>query len=270
LSHADNVAHRQIGAILGDTGYDSFKQFAEVLARKHLPSKGDSEILRRAAYHGVQHLSEICSGDVAAMIWLVQQILIRARFDLSDSSQRLPIKAKVQDAAIKDYSRLFLEHVGGEQEFSDEARAVAKAFGEMAQWKLLNQGSRNEGTTTPFQAGRLEVYEDSVMDDKSASLYRHLLRFGIFLQEPRGFGEGETTSRRLYFRRLFLPTFGLSFSRRDCIRLHMRDFMLLLKQPMKTRKLLIERWEKRLRRSSRQSGSGQMTFVGLEEDNEFD
>lgn len=183
----------------------------------------------------------------------------------------MPIKLKDQDAAIKDYSRTFLEHVGGEQEFSSDARGVAKAFGEMAQWKLKNQSSLNETALTPFQASRLEVYEDSPMEEEAANLYRLLLRFGIFIQEPRGFGQGETTSRRLYFRRLFLPTFGLSFSRRDCIRLHMRDFMLLLQNPPAAKKSFIERWERRLKRGhTRKQPSTQMPLTGLEDSDEFD
>jgi hypothetical protein len=135
---------------------------------------------------------------------------------------------------------------------------------------LKYQPSHNEGTVTPFQAGRLEVYEDSDMDDASAKLYRHLLRFGIFIQEPRGFGQGETTSRRLYLRRLFLPSFGLSFSRRDCIRLHMVDFLKMLKEPMQTKKALIARWKKRLRSHARGIESrNQIALIELKGD-EFD
>jgi hypothetical protein len=273
LKHAENVIYKDIGAILGETHYESFKHFAEILAGRTVSAKGDSEALRKPLYHGLQHLAEICSGDIAAMISLVQQIFMKAKFDLA-KRQELPIHMKEQDAAIKNYSRMFLEHVGGEQEFSREARAVAKAFGEMAQWKLKNQPSRNEGVNTPFQAGRLEVYEDSPMDKKASEFYRHLLRFGIFIQEPRGFGQGETTSRRLYLRRLFLPTFGLSFSRRDCIRLHMVDFLRLLRDPPRAKKTFIQRWEQTLRRKSRHSrgdeAERQMPLSGLEESDEFD
>jgi hypothetical protein len=270
LTNADNVLYTDITQILGETQYRSFKEFAEVLARKRRPRAGGvSEVLRTPLYHGVQHLSEICSGDVAAMISLLQQILIKANFDLG-SEYPLPLRPKIQDAAIKDYSRMFLEHIGGEQEMSNEARDVAKAFGEMAQWKLKNQASRNEGVETRFQASRLEVYEDSQMDGESARLYDRLLRVGVFIQEPRGFAQGETTSRRLYYRRLFLPTFGLSFSRRDCIRLHMKDFVFLLRNPARAKGTFIDRWKKRIKKDQKPDSKSQMVLAGLEEDYEFD
>ncbi len=267
LKWTKDIKYKKIENILGDTRYKNYKQFAEVLSGKYIAKKGDDEVLRRPAYHGVIHLTEICSGDVAAIISLVQTIKIEGDFNLNKSGQK-PIDPKKQDAAIKNYSRIFLEQVGGEQKYSGNVRSIAKSFGEMAKWKLLNQPSRNEGLNTPFQASRLEVYEDLTMDLPTTELYRYLLRYGIFIQEPRGFGQGQTTSRRLYFRRLFLPSFGLSFSRRDCIRLHMKDFIYLLTNPHQAKDDFISRWINKLKNEHKKEH--EQNLPGMEENDEFD
>ena len=267
LRWTENVKTKSLQAILGRTKYKDFKQFAEVIADRYKPRKNDDEkldVLKKPVYHGIQHLAEICSGDVAAMISLVQNIFIEANYDYTQAGQK-EIEPKVQDAAIKNYSRRFLENVGGERKYSQEARLVAKAFGEMAEWKLKNQTSENEGVLTPFQASRLEIYEDSSLNSRLEEFYKHLLRYGIFIQEPRGFGQGETTSRRLYFRRLFLPSFNLSFSRRDCVRLHMKDFKKLLEYPSSARGEFIARWKRGLEFDD---GQMEMEFGSPEVNNE--
>lgn len=264
LKSTTDSKYQDIELILGKTNYNNFSQFARMLIGKEIPNTSPPEYLKKPYYHGIQHLAEICSGDVAAMISLVQRILQESQFDISSPGQGV-IPWNKQDSAIKNFSRNFLEQVGGEQRWSAESRAVAKAFGEMAQWKLLNQNSTNESRETPFQAARLEVYVDSAMDESILPLYKALLRYGVFIQEPRGFGQGETLSYRLYLRRLFLPTFGLSFSRRDCIRLHMRDFIELLRSPDLTKQAKILRWTNRDAENPRQP-----LLIQNPDDSEFD
>lgn len=88
LKYADNVIYTDISAILGDTGYESFNQFARILAGEKRSAPREKEIFKKPLYHGLQHLAEMCSGDVAAMISLVQQIFIEANFDLRSTPAR--------------------------------------------------------------------------------------------------------------------------------------------------------------------------------------
>jgi serine/threonine protein kinase len=241
LQYTDGVKYTSLESILGTTQYESFTQFARVLTKPYNGTESDPLYLKKPLYHGLGFISEICSGDIAAILSLIQRIFIQSKFDaLTDQS--IPIDIQSQDHAIKDYSRDFLEHVGGEQLSSQKVRQVAKAFGEMAKWKLENQTSSNEGTPKPFQVCRLEVYEDEEMSVSASELFRLLLRYGIFIQVPRGFSQDGGTSLRLFLRRLFLPTFGLSFSRRDCIRIHMDEFSQLLNEPEVTSRQIIDRW----------------------------
>ena len=256
LKYTEGVKHLSIEKILGQTKYTSFNQFAEVLSNKYTATKEDSIILKKPLYHGLDHLAEIYSGDVAAIISLVNNILIESKFDLkADSVSEVgPVE---QDKAIKDYSRSFLEQVGGGQKESERCRIIAKMFGEMAQWKLMNQTSGNEGRNPPFQVCRLEVYEDAAIQENLKPIFTYLLRYGIFIQEHRGFGQGENLSKRLYFRRLFLPSFGLSFSRRDCIRLHMNDFNKFLDDPQRTKEEKIKEWQRKKEINEREARTGE-------------
>jgi hypothetical protein len=250
LKYTEGAKYSSLEAILGATLYESFNEFATVLTKTRKIVESDPTYLKIPLYHGLKFISEICSGDIAAILSLIQRIFIHSKFDpLAD--QNIPIDISNQDHAIKDYSRDFFEHVGGELPSSNKARLVAKSFGEMAKWKLENQTSNNEGVPKPFQVCRLEVYEDGEMPETSSALFRLLLRYGIFIQVPRGFSQDGGTSLRLYLRRLFLPTFGLSFSRRDCIRIHMDEFSRLLIDPELTTRQIIERWKSESSHSSK-------------------
>ncbi|TRZ91903.1 MAG: hypothetical protein D4R88_01215 [Methanosarcinales archaeon] len=69
------------------------------------------------------------------------------------------------------------------------------------------------------------------IDETSKKIYDNLIKYGIFIRDIRGKSPRGNVADRLYLRRLLIPTFKLTPSTRDSIRLEENDFLLLLNQP---------------------------------------
>ena len=72
-------------------------------------------------------------------------------------------------------------------------------------------------------------------------LYDNLIRYSIFLIDVRGKSQRGAVVPRLYLRRLLIPTFKLTPSTRDSIRVEPNEFKTLLSDPDKFEKDMIKK-----------------------------
>jgi hypothetical protein len=87
-----------------------------------------------------------------------------------------------------------------------------------------------------MQAFRLEFQDNPQFEGKTADLkhiYDDLIKYAVFISIVRGKSQRGAAVPRLYLRRLLLPTFLLTPSKRDSVRVVSREFFQLLTDPEK-------------------------------------
>lgn len=208
---------------------------------------------KQVHYYGWDVIIDLCSGDIVNILRLIRDIITLSggpeKFsELNGIS--IPIREDKQDRAIRETGNDFLSRIEAVPNIGEDLRKIADAFGTVANWYLRNRNSKNQAQNPPWQAFRLEVrdtpyFEDSLLEEakkkynidnnvtteKLELLYKDLIRYGIFLRDIRGKGQRGTVIPRLYLRRLLIPTFLLTPSKRDSVGVEVGEFFMLLSNP---------------------------------------
>ena len=188
---------------------------------------------RETTYAGCETIAAMSSGDVHYMIRLVARMVedYGGREALA-RSQRVPrIPWINQSDAIRSAAGSFMESIRTLPGNGPRLAAVVTAFGNVARSYLLYEVSRNEGGKPPHQATRIEPYEPLSLSDDARNTLDDLLRYSVFIEDPRGKSRRGKVVPRLYLRRYLIPHFRLTFSRRDSIELESSEIEKLLCDP---------------------------------------
>jgi hypothetical protein len=156
------------------------------------------------------------------------------------------ISSQAQNDAIKEAGQKLLSKIEAVPDTGRELARIAQSFGSVANYYLKHRNSKNLKNYPPMQAFRIEVREtpEFKVDERQSKLgepacdvkkaerhYQDLLKYGVFIRDVRGKSiRGEVTPR-LYLRRLLIPTFLLTPSKRDSISLEKDEFILFLTDP---------------------------------------
>ena len=209
LVNTADVKRTELRDILGTTPF-SWNELARQIR----------EDPHKARYHGLAVVAELCTGDISVILDLIRQIVTAARvresFDLKVEGTQ-SVDADTQDATIKNFSQAFFDNFASQHRDDERLRRIVGSFGNLSHWYIRNRTSANEGVEVPFQGTRIEIIDDGELRDER-DIYFALLRHCGFVRISRGRSQRGTLSRRLYLRRIFVPAFQLSFSRRDSIR----------------------------------------------------
>lgn len=143
----------------------------------------------------------------------------------------MPIDPTQQNQAVKEMGNGFLNKIENIPNIGKHLRNVTEAFGDVAHWYLVNRTSKNDKQFPPWQAHRIEIRGSVNFDDNSQEIYDNLLRYSIFIRDTRGKSQRGVVAPRLYLRRLLIPTFLLTPSKRDNIGLDEKQFIELLNNP---------------------------------------
>lgn len=212
------------------------------------PFSSDNELARairskkRVTYCGWDTIVDLCSGDIADMLRLVRDVFSLA--ELKSETDR--ISCLIQNQAMKEAGQKYLSKVEAVPDTGRELAKIAQAFCKVAHHYLKTRNSKNIKANPPMQAFRIEVREtpDFTIDTKQMRFeeprydvtiaerhYQDLLKYGVFIRDVRGKSlRGEVTPR-LYVRRLLIPTFLLTPSKRDSISLEKNEFLMFLTDP---------------------------------------
>jgi serine/threonine protein kinase len=223
LRNSQDILERyhNIELILGESEYD-FNQMAVKIRQ------GDHIL-----YYGHDIIMRLCSGDVANILGLIKRIfeLVGGTKMFKNPDLVLPINPIYQDRAVKEMGNEFLNKIEYIPNNGKHLRNVTKAFGEVAHWFLINKDSKNENQFPPWQAYRIEIRDAANLDEESQKIYDNLLRYSIFIRDSRGKSQRGIVAPRLYLRRLLIPTFLLTPSKRDNIGLNANEFLEMLNNP---------------------------------------
>lgn len=224
------------------------KSIDELIGDYEPPSKNSIALAyrekRKPEMWGKQILCQLCSGDIYYIIELVGKMVLKAggSEELNVSKESPKINKGLQRRAIREEAGLFLDNLrrieGGENLVQ-----VVTAFGNVAHSYLKFRNSKNEAGQPPYQASRIEPMEELNLSHEAQEIYTELLRYSLFVEDPRGKSIRGKVVPRLFLRRLLLPHFNLTFSTRDSLRLETKDIEELLLNPKEFEKRKVVRKE---------------------------
>ena len=187
-------------------------------------------------YSGRTTLALLCSGDIHYMIRLVGSMVsdMGGVEELRRRNSHSPrIKFTEQHNIVKKNAGEFLNSIRMLPEIGQHLANVITAFGNVARSYLLYKTSKNENTTPPYQAMRIEPHESFTLDSDATQTMKALLRYSIFLEDPRGKSRRGHIVPRYYLRRYLIPKLNLTLSGRDSIGVEPAELSLLLTEPSK-------------------------------------
>ena len=218
---------RTLGQLLG-----SFPRNENAFARSQRgDSVDESEALRW--YAGEETVSAMCSGDIHYVIQLVDRMVsdVGGPEALSKSDSVPRISPNSQHRSIRFVAGQFMDSIRTIPVRGQRLADTVAAFGNVAHSYLRHRVSRNRDTTPPHQASRIEPYEPLSLSEEEDEVLKDLLRYSIFIEDPRGKSRRGKIVPRYYLRRYLIPHFSLTFSRRDSLELGPEDIKELLLYP---------------------------------------
>lgn len=226
--------YRLIKKLLGGSPYKSYVEMAEVIKSG-----------KKMRYSGWETIVDLCSGDIANILRLIRNI-----FSLSKLKRvkEPPISEEIQDQGIREISAQFFEKFKAIPDTGPQIARIVQAFGDVANYYLRTRRSKNVRTNPPYQAFRIELLETPKLDEEepcnklvkapykkgyARKLFNDLIKYGVFIRDIKGKSQRGVVVPRLYLRRLLIPIFLLTPSKRDHIRVNAKEFKMLLVEPEK-------------------------------------
>lgn len=181
---------------------------------------------------GKEVLVSLCSGDIFYIINLIKRMVASVGNDagLAAINTSPKISEVDQMRAIREEAGHFMNTLRG-IENGNLLVEVVTAFGNVAHSYLKFRNSRDKERNPPYLASRIEPFEELNLCEDAQRIYEQLLRYSLFIEDPRGKSRKGRVVPRLYLRRALLPHFNLVFSKRDSIQLYNKDLELLLLKP---------------------------------------
>ncbi len=210
-----------LDTLLGSYEGPNYNQTAQIIR------KGE-----RVEIWGKESLCRLCCGDIYHIIDLVKQMVVNigGAEGLAQIESLQKISSKDQTKAIRDQAGNFLNGLRLSSNGSQLVEIVS-SFGVVAHSYLKHRNSKNVKTNPPWQAHRIEPYDQLALSDEAQKIYDELLRYSVFIEDVRGKSRRGKVVPRLYLRRLLVPHFNLTFSMRDSVGLEPDEIQELLLTP---------------------------------------
>lgn len=185
-----------------------------------------------ASYYGVQVLSEVCSGDVAAMLLLYRRILAEATH--LTTTQVSPSK---QHEAVVEVSRQLLYSTMYHRPLGSRLYQIADSFSQfVGNVYRTGRTTRSHGKDVPTEVPRIEV-DDAVgaksqLSPDEMDLVNELLRRSVFIELSSGRSRHNNVSTlRWHLRRIYLPAFRAGLDKNDAVKIDAQTFRQFLMTP---------------------------------------
>ncbi len=187
----------------------------------------------KTVWWGRPTFSSMCSGDIHQLITLARKMVsdVGGTDALRGSSTSPKIQPSLQNKAIRTHAGDFLKSLADSGQNGEHLRQIVTSFGNVANSYIKFKRSKNEKGRPRHQASRIEVREAPIFQGRAKEIYDDLIRYSVFIQDPRGKSFTGQIVPRLYLRRFLIPHFNLTFSRRDSLLLGVDDFRELILNP---------------------------------------
>lgn len=178
-------------------------------------------------YHGLETISEICSGDISTLLDMFRNIFVKG--GVGKSSTEIVSQGKQHDA-ISETSKRFLEQIKSFHPQGDEMYKIIINFG-----TLCKEHLKNAENSEYFETSRIEVdtaLSNVPWSDDLKNRRDELIRRAIFIDMVPGRGIrtlGPTL--RWQLRRIYCPAFGISLARYKPLNWSPEQFHYFLSSP---------------------------------------
>ena len=225
--------------LLGTSKYESGSLGKQIAAN----------IDRNSLYHGVDTISQICSGDISTLIEIYRNVFEESSVT---SSTTTLISRTIQHKAITSVSKNFLETTKSLHPYGLEMYNILFNFGSLCR-KILTDGKSQRDTQAkvpiPNETTRIEIQDQESIDifsEKNSELYKELIRRAIFIElEQSRERHFLSPSKRLQLRRIYCPSFLLSMAKNTAIKWSPSEFKHFLNDPLDKCKIEFNsRWKK--------------------------
>lgn len=187
------------------------------------------------AYHGLDTISQVCSGDISTLLEIYRTIF-REDDVKQNRTDRIP-KPK-QHSAITAASRNFLDLTKTFHPCGPEMHRLVQHFGILAK-RILKEGKlqwdAKSQKAIPNETTRIEIEESEFPETLSPELdklYKELIRRAIFIElEPSRGRHTLGITNRLQLRRIYCPSFGVSLIKNNPIKWSQSEFKAFLNDP---------------------------------------
>jgi hypothetical protein len=222
LSAVETYPVKTLAELIGESDGLNFNEMADQISAGEKPE-----------WSGRKTLSRMCSGDVHQLITIVRRMVGDAGGPegLSLSTNTPRIISKIQNKAIRAHAGSFLQSIADSGVHGEKLRKVVSAFGNIAYSYLRFKRSKNGAEITRHQASRIELHDVPHLEGEAKEIYEELLRYSVFIHDPRGKSIRGNAVPRLYLRRFLVPHFNLTFSLRDSVLMEVSEFETLLTKP---------------------------------------
>lgn len=221
LTATDNYPVSDLEALLGSYSKMNFNEDARLIRKS-----------KKIEFWGKESLCHLCCGDIYHIIDLVKRMVanIGGAEGLSQIKSPPKILPEEQTKATREQAGNFLKGLRALPN-GPQLVEIVSAFGNIAHSYLKFRDSKNVEANPPWQAHRIEPYEQLELSNEAQKIYDELLRYSVFIEDVRGKSRRGKVVPRLYLRRLLIPHFKLTFSMRDSIELEANEVEELLLFP---------------------------------------
>jgi serine/threonine protein kinase len=199
-------------------------------------------------FHGLDTISQVCSGDISTLLELYRQIFRDSEIKKDSVAPIIPSK---QHSAITSASKNFLELTKTFHPYGLDMYRIVTHFGTLCKKILVEGKSQRDvkaGLIFPNETTRIEIEETEVpeeLSDFNEKVYKELIRRAIFIElEPSRGRHTLGITNRLQLRRIYCPSFGLSLSKNTAIKWSQSMFKAFLNDPESVCEIEFSKWKK--------------------------
>jgi len=186
-------------------------------------------------YHGLDTISDLCSGDFATGIDIVRRIFEQGRINWRKPQVVSPT---VQDTAIREYSKQEFEYIRFHSRDGRHKYDIAERLCWLSKECVLTKDIEKDGNVIPVVKNHIDLADTvlrSLEQDypEQAELFRQLVRRGVLfpLRASRS-REGRGATERFMIRRILLARYTSALGQHVAIRIDEVQRMLhLLSEP---------------------------------------
>lgn len=200
----------------------------------------DEKTRRETRYYGFEVIVNLCSHDISAILDLMRTIFRKSKSKNEIINGLESISPVTQHEAILSFSNEFLLKLKDIEKIGERLFEITQAFGYISQFKLYNKEvertEHGKKVVEPYEMLRLEFDESAKLTTEAENIHKKLLRFGVFIDGGYGRSRRDFLSHRLFFRKIYVPAFLISYVNRESLTLNPKHYEYLLLDPKSFRK----------------------------------
>jgi hypothetical protein len=207
-----------------------------------------SGINNKEFYHGLETISQVCSGDISTLLEIYRTMFKEANVQKNTKEK---IQLNKQHNSITSASKSFLELTKTFHPDGSDMYKIVLSFGNLCKRILIEgrpQRDTRSGIFIPNETSRIEIEENEVPEDfseQNEKLYKELIRRAIFIElEPSRGRHTLGITSRLQLRRIYCPSFGLSLSKNTAVKWSQGMFKAFLNDPEGVCELEFSKWKR--------------------------